>query len=69
MTEKIKIKVEPTGMGAFTHNLLCWFCQKNSAVYNAYPDRCFLPCWKCQKKYTGIWTKKNIWDTLKPYLK
>jgi hypothetical protein len=62
------IELEPIGAGAFTHKLECWLCNDEPAVYSANPDWCFLPCWKCQKKYTDIWTKKTFYQKLKELL-
>ena len=41
------------------HNLMCWLCDKQPAVYNVYPNFIFLPCWKCQKINIGWWSKKK----------
>lgn len=60
----IDIKLQDIGGMAFTHELLCWFCKEKSAVYSAYPQWCFLPCWDCQKRYKGVWTKKTFWQRL-----
>lgn len=55
--KQIRVKLEPIGMGLFAHNLTCWICNKDSAVYSASPEWIFKPCWDCQKKFKGQWTK------------
>ena len=41
-------------LGGFAmHNLHCWLCKKNPAVYNMHPNWVFEPCWKCQEKIGG----------------
>ncbi len=60
----INIHLKPLGFGAFTHDLQCWICDERPAVYSAYPDFCFLPCWYCQETNKGIWTKKTFWQKL-----
>ena len=39
--------------GAAIHNLKCWLCKKNAAVYNMNPVWVFEPCWECQKNIGG----------------
>ena len=47
--------------GGCEHNLMCWLCGKNKAVYNMHPNWRFEPCWKCQesmdkpKKWYEFW--------------
>lgn len=55
-------QLTPIGAGGIDHKLQCWLCNENSAVYSGYPEWCFLPCWSCQKKYKGVWTKKTFWQ-------
>jgi len=63
--KQYKIEITPIGLGGFEHNLICWMCNKEPAVYDANPNWHFIPCWKCQKKYIGIWTRKTFIDKLK----
>ena len=56
---KVKITIESRHMpGGAEHNLMCWFCNKSKAVYSMYPNWVFMPCWGCQKRLEGMWTKK-----------
>jgi hypothetical protein len=63
MKELIDIKLGASGMG-FTHSLLCWHCKEKPAVYRANPYWDFIPCWDCQSRYVGVWTKKSFWKRL-----
>lgn len=46
--------------GAAIHDLKCWLCKKESAVYNMNPNWVFEPCWKCQSMLGGkIFRIKN----------
>lgn len=49
---KKKVEIEFIGMGAM-HDLECWLCNEESAVYNMNPNWVFEPCWKCQEKIGG----------------
>ena len=49
------------GSPAVSHSVMCWICDKEPAVYSTWPNFIFIPCWKCQKKYKGWWTKKKKW--------
>lgn len=49
------------GSPVVVHSVKCWLCDKRSAVYSAYPEFIFKPCWYCQSKYLGQWTKKPRW--------
>ena len=53
------------GPGGHSHRLECWLCHKEPAVYDGYPNWCFVPCWKCQKKANGMWVKKTFWQKVK----
>lgn len=47
--------------GAAIHDLRCWLCKKESAVYNMHPNWVFEPCWTCQGKLGGtIFRVKNV---------
>ena len=59
------ISVSPIGAGLFTHDLQCWLCYEAPAVYRGYPNWDFVPCWACQAKYVGVWTKRTLWQKLK----
>lgn len=59
METRAVVKVEPIGAGAFEHDLQCWLCQQNLAVYRGYPNWDFVPCWDCQSRYVGVWTKRT----------
>ena len=62
---KNKLIVKMFEMGpAIDHNLVCWLCDKRSAVYYTWPKFIFYPCWRCQEKYEGAWTKKKPWYKL-----
>ena len=56
-----KTEIIPFGPGGFNHSVQCWLCHERSAVYDAYPNWHFIPCWECQKTHTGIWTSKKTW--------
>ena len=59
---KVRITLESRHLpGGTDHNLICWLCNRRSAVYAMYPQWVFMPCWKCQKQYEGIWTEKKNW--------
>lgn len=64
MGRKHAVQMIDLGAGAVNHNLLCWLCDKNSAVYYTHPKFVFYPCWNCQKQYQGDWTpkKKSWWE-------
>ena len=56
----VKITIESRHLpGGADHNLICWICNKEQAVYSMHPNWVFQPCWKCQQKFEGMWTKKN----------
>lgn len=48
---------------AVEHNLICWWCRENHAVYSITPEWVFKPCWECQAKLgmTGIKLKPKKW--------
>jgi len=48
--KKRKIKLDLTIPMGSDHDLLCWVCNKESAIYDMNPTWVFRPCWKCQKK-------------------
>jgi hypothetical protein len=50
--EYVKLQLVFMG-GACIHNLKCWLCNENPAVYNMHPNWCFEPCWDCQNKIGG----------------
>lgn len=57
--EILKIKIEPLGAGAVTHNMPCAICLQEKAVYLCN-ERYFVPCWKCQRRYTTIRTNTRF---------
>lgn len=63
--KNVSIELLDLGAGGTSHNLLCWICNENKAVYNMYPNWIFQPCWDCQAKLglTGIEIeyKKKWW--------
>ena len=61
MSESVKVKITHHGPAA-THNLLCWLCEDNPAVYSMHPGWVFKPCWKCQKEIK----KPKWWQFWKP---
>lgn len=48
----IHIEIEHLGPAA-THNLMCWICNENKAVYHQYPNWYFGPCWECDANIGG----------------
>lgn len=64
--EMLHVTIEPVGAGAHTHNLACWQCGKESAVF-CMPESAFRPCWKCQasSERRGFWRslaiKTGLW--------
>lgn len=54
----VRIVLGFTGPAAH-HNLICWLCQSNFAVYDMRPNWVFRPCWECQKQ---IFPKKKWWQ-------
>lgn len=50
LDEKKHIKLFDIGGGLVSHNLMCWICNKNPAVYSMNPEWVFRPCWECQGK-------------------
>lgn len=48
MSEHRKINLTWHGPIA-EHDVLCWICNEEPAVYHAYPTWLFGPCWKCEK--------------------
>lgn len=46
---------------AVLHNVMCWVCEKEPAVYSMNPDWIFRPCWKCQKKGIGSGKIMHHW--------
>lgn len=60
----VKITIESRHLpGGSDHNLVCWVCGKQSAIYSMYPDWCFLPCWECQEHIDSpVWRKKKWWE-------
>ena len=53
------------GTPVIVHSVMCWLCDKRSAVYSAYPAFIFKPCWECQEKHQGQWTKKKpLWKRI-----
>jgi len=49
----MKLKIIPIGPGGSDHNLTCWVCGKEPAVYDMHPNWIFRPCWKCQARGVG----------------
>jgi hypothetical protein len=52
---------------AVQHNLMCWLCNKNHAVYDMNPNWIFRPCWDCQEKLNPpkrIKYWKNLWGLI-----
>ncbi|MDZ4210053.1 MAG: hypothetical protein U1C56_02640 [Candidatus Curtissbacteria bacterium] len=63
----VSVELLDCGAGGANHNLLCWICNENKAVYNMYPNWIFQPCWDCQARLdlTGIeieYKKKKWWE-------
>lgn len=63
----VRITIESRHLpGGADHNLICWICDKKSAIYSMYPYWMFLPCYDCQGniKGEGIWNilKKKWWE-------
>ena len=59
---KKHVKIEMFEVGpAILHNIICWMCDKNPAVYSVNPEWVFKPCWKCQK-LIGMLPKKKWWQ-------
>lgn len=56
----MKIDIDFIGMAA-THNLMCWVCNENKAVYNMYPVWVFEPCYECSKDIGGKVIRKRGW--------
>jgi hypothetical protein len=49
------ISVRSYGPGMFTHNLACFVCAENKAVFCAGKGRhVFQPCWQCQERGHGV---------------
>ena len=46
---RLSIKIDFVGPAAI-HNLLCWICHKEPAVYDMNPNWYFRPCWNCQRE-------------------
>ena len=55
-----QIEIDYTGMAA-THNVVCWICGENKAVYHMYPVWCFGPCWACDGALGGTLQRKRKW--------
>jgi hypothetical protein len=49
LAEEARIVLGFTGPAAH-HNLICWLCGENHAVYDMHPNWVFRPCWDCQEK-------------------
>lgn len=47
-----KVTLEHHGP-ATLHDVLCWACNKRSAVYSMHPVWAFEPCWKCNEQIGG----------------
>lgn len=66
-----KVKVKLCEMGpAVVHNLTCWVCDKEPAVYDMNPNWVFRPCWDCQKNI-GVFNKEHknyFWASAKNLL-
>jgi len=59
---KVYITIESRHLpGVADHNLMCWICNRKSAIYLMNPHWIFMPCRKCQGDYIGFWTKKIPW--------
>ena len=56
----IQIQIEHIGGGLCEHNLICWLCNKEPAVYDMNPNWVFRPCWTCQKS-CGLLPKEKAW--------
>lgn len=54
LTKKVYVTIDSDSipMGA-THDLMCWICNEEPAVYDMSPNWIMRPCWSCQKKGIG----------------
>lgn len=57
---RITIDLDTIPMGC-THNLMCWVCGENKAVYLMDPTWCFAPCWECNREIGGTLQRKRKW--------
>lgn len=48
MSDAVHIDIQSHGLYA-THNLMCWLCGENKAVYNMHPVWAFQPCGECDE--------------------
>ncbi|MFA5013932.1 MAG: hypothetical protein WC549_00125 [Actinomycetota bacterium] len=49
---------------AVQHNLMCWLCNEEKAVYDMNPNWVFRPCWDCQARlglHGVVEIKKKKW--------
>jgi hypothetical protein len=65
LNKPIYISIHNEGLFAL-HNLMCWFCREESAIFYLGPKWCFYPCRTCQAKFKGAWTepKKKWWQKI-----
>lgn len=57
-SKKLKVTMAQEGP-VMLHNLYCWFCEENPAIYSMN-DGIFKPCWKCQKDFKGYEHKHMV---------
>jgi len=63
LKEKLHIKFFEMGP-VVDHNLMCWLCNKNPAVYSMHPEWVFKPCWECQGFIKDARKKGSWWKAL-----
>jgi len=56
----VTIDIQNYGLYA-THNLMCWLCGENKAVYNMHPVWAFQPCGECEQSIEGQLTRTRKW--------
>jgi len=61
MSERIKVEIRFVGPAAL-HNLLCWICEEQPAVYDMHPNWCFRPCWGCQEAINPKRNRRHWWN-------
>lgn len=60
--DPVEVDIRSLGMGV-THNLLCWLCFKNKAVYSMHPVWVFQPCDECNSQIGGQVKRVRKWWT------
>lgn len=56
----VNISIQDYGLYA-THDLMCWICNENKAVYNMSPVWVFQPCYECNREIGGVIERKHKW--------